>query len=350
MELQNRIPLLKSAFKLLVKNLREKDKITIITYGGNVTIALESTSGKYQDSILRVIEEMEAGGDTPGESAINLAYNKAKQSFIKDGNNRVILATDGDFNVGIADEIELQRLISLQSQTGIYLTCLGVGMGNYKDSKLEILAKKGNGNFAYIDNETEGEKILVKEMTQTLYSVADNTFMGITFNSKYVKQYRLLGFDNKQNAIADTSSVLEGGQVGSGYSTIIMFEIEPTSLINFDNLEKVLDKDFATIQINYQNVENKKKEQLQYKCVINYLPILSLPKHYGFAAAVAMFGGYIKNSKFINGVMLDDISSLAKKSVNTNSVLQTEFLHLLAKAKPIYEITKKKKKKKRGME
>lgn len=346
MELQNRMPLLKSAFKLLVKNLREKDYVTIITYGGQVNVALEATSGKYQDSIIKIIEEMDASGDTPGESAIKLAYQKAKQSFIKDGNNRVILATDGDFNVGIADEAELQRLISLQSQSGIYLTCLGVGMGNYKDSKLEILAKKGKGNFAYIDNEREGEKVLVQEMTQTLYSVADNTFMDIQFDDKYVGEYRLIGFDNKKNAIADSTSKLDGGQVGSGYTSIVLFEIEPTATINFNNLDTVLGKKIAQVQIAYENPKNNKKEKEYFECVFNYQPLLSLPKQYGFATAVAMFGSYVKESKYTNNLTLDEIKLLAMQSLDPSNNLQVEFVKLVDKAKPIYEVGKKKKKRK----
>lgn len=350
MELQNRMPLLKSAFKLLVKNLREQDKITIITYGGMVGVELEGVSGKYQDSILKVIEEMEASGDTPGESAIRLAYAKAKQYFIAKGNNRVILATDGDFNVGIADETELERLISLQSQSGIYLTCLGVGMGNYKDSKLEALAKKGNGNFAYLDNEAEAEKILVKEMTQTLFSVADNTFMDVQFDATLVQQYRLLGFDNKANALADGTNQLEGGQVGSGYSTMVLFELVPTANFTTDSVENSLEEQIAAIKISYQNVENKKKQEELFTAKANFLPLLSLPKQYGFAAAIAMFGSYIKQSKYMGKIDLDAISALLTKTIDTNNSLQVELLQLVEKAKAIYEPGKKKKKKNKGTE
>jgi Ca-activated chloride channel homolog len=345
MELQNRMSLLKTSFKLLIKNLRTKDKITIITYGGVVTVLTDALTGNEQDSLLKIVDAIETGGDTPGENAINVAYQKVKQHFIVNGNNRVIIATDGDFNVGASEEAQLEKLIIAQSQSGIRLTCLGVGVGNYKDSKLEVLAKKGNGNFAYIDNELEGEKIMVKEMTQTLFSVADNAFVQIEFDKKYVNKYRLIGFDNKLNAIADSSSKLEGGQIGSAFSTLVLFEIEPTKLIDPDIFENVLDSNFSRIVISYTDTKVNKQATLKFDNKFNFKPLLSLPKQYGFATAVAMFGSYIKESKFLpKTIDLDIISSLANKSVDYSFAIQTEFLDLLQKARLIYEPNKKKKK------
>jgi Ca-activated chloride channel homolog len=346
MELQNRMPLLKSSFKMLVKNLREKDTISIVTYGGSVDIALPPTSGKYKDSILKTIEAMEAAGDTPGESAIKLAYQLAKKSFIANGNNRVILATDGDFNVGIADEAELERMISIQSHSGIYLTCLGVGMGNYKDSKLEVLAKKGNGNFAYIDSEIEAEKILVKEMTQTLFSVADKTFMNVRFNKQYVNQYRLLGFDNKVKALVDSASAIEGGEVGSGYNSMVLFEIDPTGIVNLDAMETIHGEEIAQVLIHYTDPKTKKENDFNYQCNINFDKFNKLDSTLQFATSVAMFGGYIKQSKFMKNVTLESIMVIASQNVHPTDKLQVEFLQLLQKAEKIYEIGKKKKKKK----
>ncbi|MBS1738297.1 MAG: von Willebrand factor type A domain-containing protein, partial [Bacteroidetes bacterium] len=172
MDMPNRLPLLKAAFQLLVKNLRPIDTVSIVVYGGTVGIWLMPTSGAEKDKISKSIEELNASGDTPGEAAIRTAYKLAESTFNKKGNNRIILATDGDFNVGQASEKELESLISKEKLSGVYLTCLGVGMGNYKDSKIEILAKKGNGNFAYIDDLREAEKVLITEFTQTMYSVA----------------------------------------------------------------------------------------------------------------------------------------------------------------------------------
>src|SRR5258708_20890556 len=208
MDMDNLLPLVQSAFRLLVNNLRAKDTVSIVVYGGTTGIMLNATGGAEKEKILKVIDELVPGGSTPGESGIRLAYNVAQTHFIKGGNNRVILATDGDFNVGLKTEDELDELITRQRQSGIYLTCLGVGMGNYKDSKIQMLAKKGNGNFAYLDNFQEAEKVLLTEFTQTLYSVADDVYMNVEFNPEFVKEYRLIGFDNKISALKDSLSTI----------------------------------------------------------------------------------------------------------------------------------------------
>jgi Ca-activated chloride channel family protein len=345
MELQNRMPLLKSAFRLLVNNMREKDTISIVTYGGHVEIALPPISGKYQDSILKTIEAMEAGGDTPGESAIRIAYSIAKNNFIKNGNNRVILATDGDFNVGIADESELEKLITIQSQGGIYLTCLGIGMGNYKDSKLEALAKKGHGNFAYIDSELEAEKVLVKEMTETLFSVADNTFTNISFNPDLIRNYRLLGFDNKLNALADTGSKIDGGEVGSGYSNVVLFEIEPNEKLMKGTVQHTAGENIASVLIKFEEPRTRILNDCSYNCPVNFLPFDSLPNAFQFASAVAMFGGFIKHSSYMEKIVLDDVSKILLKCMDRNNRLQTEFYSIVEKAKKIYESGKGKRRK-----
>ena len=225
MDMPNRLPLLKASIQLFVKNLRTIDTVSIVTYGGTVGIHLQPTSGAEKEKITKSIEELDASGDTPGEAAILTAYGMARSSFIKDGNNRVILATDGDFNVGAASEKALEDLISKEKQSGVFLTCLGVGMGNFKDSKLETLAKRGNGNYAYLDDIAEAEKVLVKELTQTFYAVADDVYMNTQFNPKWVKEYRLIGFDNKRDAVSDTAIEIEGGEVGSGSSVLAIFEI-----------------------------------------------------------------------------------------------------------------------------
>ena len=202
MDLPNRLPLLKSAFSLMVDNLRQIDTVSIVVYGGVNAVWLPPTCGSEKKKILESIAELEAGGATPGESGIRAAYRLAKSTFIKGGTNRVILATDGDFNVGEQSEDELNQLINGYRGSGIYLTCLGVGMGNYKDSKLEVLANRGKGNFAYLDNEKEAEKVLMEEFAQTVYAVAKEAYIEIRFDPALVKSYRLIGFDNKLIAMA----------------------------------------------------------------------------------------------------------------------------------------------------
>ncbi|HVG41835.1 MAG TPA: von Willebrand factor type A domain-containing protein, partial [Chitinophagaceae bacterium] len=236
MDMPNRLPLLKAGFRGLVTNLRAVDSVSIVVYGGTVGVMLDATSGIEKDKIFKVIDSLTPGGSTPGESGVKLAYSVARNHFIKEGNNRVILATDGDFNVGLRTEEELQELISVQRESGIYLTCLGVGMGNYKDSKIQALAQKGNGNFAYIDSYAEAEKVLLKEFTQTLYTVADNVYLNAVFDPLYVKEYRLIGFGNKVGAIKDTAATIEGGEIGSGYSMIALFELIPVASIEKDKM------------------------------------------------------------------------------------------------------------------
>ncbi|MEO7522973.1 MAG: von Willebrand factor type A domain-containing protein, partial [Ferruginibacter sp.] len=179
MDIPNRLPLLKAAFQLLVKNLREQDTVSIVVYGGSVGVWLQPTGGNEKQKIIKAIEELTAGGDTPGEAAVKTAYALARNSFNKKGNNRIILATDGDFNVGEVNEKALEEMIIKESRSGIFLTCLGVGMGNYKDSKIETLSRNGNGNFAYIDDIREAEKVLVTEFTQTLFTVANDVFLNM---------------------------------------------------------------------------------------------------------------------------------------------------------------------------
>ncbi len=339
MDKPNRLPLLQSAFKLLADNLREKDTITVVTYGGGVGVALPPTGGNNKKKIKDVIDSLVASGDTPGEGAIRIAYDLAKKTFIKDGNNRVIIATDGDFNVGQTTEKELEDMITAYKQTGIYLTCLGVGMGNYKDSKLETLAKKGNGNFAYIDNFDEAQKVLVTEFTQTIYSVANNAFLKINFEPGSIKEYRLIGFDNKKNAAQDSTSELEGGEVGSGHSMMAIFEIVPYA------------KDSTHYHTPLAAVSLQYKTPLTVSSCLQHFTALYEPKNiesadssYRFAAVIAMFGSVLKQSKYVNNYLLEDVLTLAKTAVNMNEPRQAEFLTLIEKAIKIYKPVKRQKK------
>lgn len=331
MEKSNRLPLLQSAFKLLVENLREKDTITLVTYGGSVGIALQATSGKDKKKIKDAIDSLEASGDTPGEEAIRIAYTLAKRSFIPKGNNRVILATDGDFNIGQTSEKELEDLITNFKQTGIYLTCLGVGRGNYKDSKLEALSKKGNGNFAYIDNLQEAQKILVTEFTQTLYAVANNAYLKINFSPAFIKEYRLIGFDNKKNTIEDSTSELEGGEVGSGHSLMAIFELQPNKKESLFTHQS-----FANINLQYKVPGTENISKQHFTALYDPIRLEEADSSYRFAAAVALFGSVLKNSAYIRNYQLENLYEFAKTSVNTNDPLRKEFLALVEKAIKIY--------------
>ncbi len=346
MDLPNRLPLVKAAFQMLVKNLRPIDTVSIVIYGGTVAVWMQPTSGAEKQKIIQSIEELTASGDTPGESAIRLAYTVAKRSFIQNGNNRVILATDGDFNVGETSEKALEDLITRERQSGVYLTCLGVGMGNYKDSKLETLAKRGNGNYAYLDDIKEAEKVLVKEVTQTFYAVADDVFLNVQFNSELVKDYRLIGFDNKRDAIADSTGTLEGGEIGSGNSVLAIFELDPT--INNDSLLAIaaVNKPLAEVSLRYTPSNTKLEKRLQYKCSGESMPFGSINKDLQLGAAISMFGMKLRQSKYLPAkTNWNAIEAVAISAHNPNDYLQKEFVQLVGSAKKIYSKSKLKKKK-----
>jgi Ca-activated chloride channel homolog len=337
MDMPNRLPLLKEAFQLFVKNLRPIDKVSIITYGGIVGTWLAPTAGSEKETIISRLELLEAAGDTPGESAIEAAYKMARSTFIKGGNNRVILATDGDFNVGQITEKALDELITRQRETGVFLTCLGVGMGNFKDSKLQTLAKRGNGNYAYLDDLHEAEKVLVQELTETLYAVAEDAFINIQFNADAVSSYRLVGFDNKREAVQDAGSDLDGGEIGSGGSTMAIFEIVPT-------IKNVPNNTLGNLQLQFHDVKDKAKKGLKIDYNISAQMDTS-NSAIKFAAAVAMYGLKLKGSTFINKTSWASVKATAIAAADKTSYLQNDFLTLVDKSIELYEPSKRKKKK-----
>jgi Ca-activated chloride channel homolog len=344
MDMPNRLPLLKAAFQMFVKNLRPIDTVSIVTYGGSVGIWLQPTGGAEKDKIIKSIEELSAMGDTPGEAAIMTAYKLAERTFIKGGSNRVILATDGDFNVGASSEKALDELITKERQSGVFLTCLGVGMGNFKDSKLETLAKRGNGNYAYLDDINEAEKVLVRELSQTFYAVADDVYMNMQFNPKIVKEYRLIGFDNKRDAVSDTTIEIEGGEVGSGSSVLALFEIIPQDEKLFAG--GVIDKDgVAKLSMRYSLCNDTAHKMMEYICPTTFIDFKEMDKELQFATAVTMFGLKVKQSKYIKDAEWLDIETIASASYNEKDYLQTEFLQMIDKAKKLYKGKKGKRKK-----
>ncbi len=342
MDLPNRLPLLKEAFQMLIKNLRQKDTVSIVVYGGTVGVWLPPTSGDQKEKITKAIEGLTASGDTPGEAAIRTAYKIAENNFIKGGNNRIILATDGDFNIGLTSEKELEELIAKEKQTGVYLTCLGVGMGNYKDSKIEVLAKKGNGNFAYLDDIREAEKILVTEFTQTLYSIANDVYLTVSFNPDKVKEYRLIGYDNKRNVLDEKGDELEGGEIGAGAGNTAIFEIIPE---NTDSAKSV-NTYFANVTLHYKLPGDTTGNYVTYICPQNYLAFDSISKSLQFATAVTMFGLKLRASQYFpDDVDWNDIKNIALSSLTPGDYLENEFISLIDKCKTIYYEKKKKRKK-----
>jgi Ca-activated chloride channel family protein len=345
MDLPNRLPLLKTSFRKLVEHLRPVDTVSIVVYGSVVGVMLPPTSGSDSKKILTAIDELEPGGFTPGEAGIRQAYRLAQSTYMKNGNNRVILATDGDFNVGQKGEKDLEELITKQKLTGVYLTCLGVGMGNYKDSKIEILAKKGNGNFAYLDNEQEAEKVLVKELTQTLYAVADDVYMTVNFNPELVESYRLIGFDNKRGSLADTNNIIEGGEVGSGHSSLAIFEIIPTDKNRAEVTKGISAGTIASVDMHYRLPENKEVRKLAFRCPLHFQEFKDIPLQLRFVTSVALFGSMLHYSPHVKNITWEQELELIKANMDVNDPLHKEFLDIVTKAQKVYGPLKKKKKK-----
>lgn len=343
MDMPNRLPLIKSSFRLLAHNLRAKDSVTIVVYGGLTGVLLNCTSGADRDTILKVIDALEPGGNTPGESGIKSAYQEARSHFIKGGNNRIILATDGDFNVGLKTDQELEELIVRERDNGIYLTCLGVGMGNYKDSKIQVLAEKGNGNFAYLDNYREAEKVLMKEFTQMLYAVADNVYMDLDFNPAYVQEYRLLGFDNKVGALRDSMSNIEGGEIGSGQSLLALVEVIPTAAGR--KLESLPDASavISGIRLRYQYPGKEEGHVYRYTSPYSFRPMEALDSSFRFSAAIAMYGSLLRSSRFLKNAGWNELWALAAPSIGSGNPLQREFVELVQQSRTLYLRGRKKK-------
>jgi len=338
MDLPNKLPLIKSAFSLLVNNLRDVDTVTIVTYGNMVGVWMPPTSGNEKKKILQSIDDLTPGGATPGEAGIRAAYRVARSQLIKGGNNRVILATDGDFNEGETSEEELEKLVIQYKDWGVYLTCLGVGMGNYKDSKLETLAKKGNGNFAYLDDEQEAEKVLVREFTQTVYAVADDAYLNIAFNPSVIKNYRLIGFDNKVKVLSDSSSGIQGGEVGSGHSLLALFELTPVSA---DSISGVATDRLAKVVLNYKLPHDPVERMTCYTCPNHLIAFHDLQPCYRFATSIALFGGLLKKSPFMKQGDWKEVIEIAQESRDPEDGMQQEFIALIEKAQKIYKRNKK---------
>lgn len=314
MDMPNRLPLLKMAMHNLVNHLRPIDTISIVTYGGNVSIQLNAISGIDKEKIYQAIDALEASGSTPGSFALQTAYQLATTHFIKKGNNRVILATDGDFNVGQTSEKSLEELIVKSKQTGIYLTCLGVGMGNLKDSKLEILANKGNGTYAYIDNEEEANKILWKNFAQTLYNVAHHAVLSIQFDSSMVQDYRLMGYDNTNNTKND-SSIVEGGQLSSNFSTDIIWEIRPKKNLSAAFKDSIwLEKPIVKALFQYWSPESHDMHTLKSETTNYCIPLPSADAYTKLYTATAMYASLLRQSKYIKNSRLKEVKKIIEST------------------------------------
>ena len=344
MDEPNKLPLVQSSLKLLTDQLREKDKVAIVVYAGNAGLILPSTTRSDKIKIKEAIDGLEAGGSTAGGAGIQLAYRIAKQNFIKDGNNRVILATDGDFNVGISSDDELVRLIEKEKQSGIFLSVLGYGMGNYKDNKMQQLADKGNGNHSYIDNINEAKKVLVNEFGSTLFTIAKDVKIQIEFNPANVRAYRLIGYENRILAAEDfNDDKKDAGELGSGHTVTALYEIIPVGVKDeftksVDSLKYQSNKrslvglstnEIMTIKLRYKEPEGETSKLISQSITDSDLSE-NTSDNFKFSAAVAEFGLLLRNSAFKQESNYQQVVALANRAKGTDvNGYRTEFIKLV---------------------
>ncbi|WP_418511732.1 YfbK domain-containing protein [Corallibacter sp.] len=340
MNSQNKLPLLKSAFKLLVNQLRAKDKVSIVVYAGAAGVVLDPTSGKDKETIMNAIDKLKSGGSTAGGEGIELAYKLAVENFINDGNNRVILATDGDFNVGASSDKAMEKLIEEKRKSGVFLSVLGFGYGNYKDSKLEILADKGNGNHAYIDNMQEAQKVFGKEFGGTLYTIAKDVKIQVEFNPKKVQAYRLIGYENRMLADEDfIDDTKDAGELGSGHTVTALYELIPVGVASsylkeVNNLKYTttnsvegFSDELFTVKFRYKKPDGEKSIEMVH---VQKDELSEGSEDLNFASAVALFGMQLRQSKYYNNASMDDVVALAKKGRgDDDDGFRAEFIRLV---------------------
>ena len=338
----NKLPLLKEALKLLVKELDEQDTISIVVYAGSAGTILEPTSGNQKDKIINAIQNLQADGFTAGGQGIQHAYNLAQQNFIEGGNNRVILATDGDFNVGVSSDSALETLIEEKRELGVFLSVLGIGAGNIKDSKMQILADKGNGNYSYIDNIKEAQKVLVNDLRATLFAIAKDVKIQIEFNPSHIQQYRLIGYENrildKQDFNDDTK---DAGEIGSGHTVTAFYEIVPVGseevTLNVDDLKyqesTIIDSDeIATVKLRYKEIDEETSKLITH--IVTEDMIVENPSlDFKFASSVAEFGMLLRDSEFKGSSSLYNVYQRAMSSIGEDPFgYRGEFLELVKKS------------------
>ncbi|MDT8431015.1 MAG: von Willebrand factor type A domain-containing protein [Bacteroidales bacterium] len=266
MNAPNKLPLLKSAFRLLVNELRPQDRVAMVVYAGAAGTVLESTPGSQKTMILEAMDKLQAGGSTAGGAGLKLAYKTAEEHFMEDGNNRIILATDGDFNIGQSSDAEMERLIEQKREKGIFITVLGFGMGNYKDSKMETIADKGNGNYAYIDNVQEANKVLVSEFGGTLFTIAKDVKFQIEFNPARVKGYRLVGYENRLLNDEDfNDDTKDAGEMGAGHTVTALYELIPAGaegeVVNIDPLKYQSNRGAQGVRVNSEDQGDRNRDR-----------------------------------------------------------------------------------------
>ena len=342
MSSSNKLPLLKKSYKLLVKQLRDKDRIAIVTYAGSSGLVLPSTSGKHKHKINSAIDNLHAGGGTAGARGLQLAYEVAEKNFIKGGNNRIILATDGDFNIGPSSNSEMEKMITEYREKGIFISVTGFGMGNYKDDKMEIIADKGNGNYSYIDNLMEAKKVFINEFSGTLFTIAKDVKIQIEFNPVYVAEYRLIGYENRLLSDEDfDDDTKDAGELGAGHTVTALYEIVPANGENnkmrkLKFQESVISEDaYASQELVYIKFRYKKPDEkvsaLLEETVYNTAQDFSeSSNNFKFSAAVAGFGMILKGSEYIADCNYEMVIEMAKSAKGRDeNGYRSEFINIV---------------------
>jgi Ca-activated chloride channel family protein len=341
----NKLPLVKEAFKLLVNQLRPNDRVAIVVYAGAAGTVLPSTPGNQTATIKDALDKLSAGGSTAGGDGIKLAYKIAQENFIKGGNNRVVLASDGDFNVGVSSEGDLQQIVEEKRKNGVYLSVLGFGMGNYKDNKMETLSDKGNGNYAYIDNLQEAQKVFVHEFGGTLFTVAKDVKLQLEFNPKFVKGYRLIGYENrmlKNEEFHDDKK--DAGEMGSGHTVTALYEIIPAGvesayLAKIDELkyQKTTEPtsasqsdELVTIKLRYKQPDSETSRLMEVAVHDTHPPFARASDNFRFAVSVAEWGLLLRKSEFSGTATYEQIIQTAQNALAKDPEgYRSEFVRLV---------------------
>jgi Ca-activated chloride channel family protein len=347
----DKLPLVQASMKLLVDQLREQDRVALVVYAGNAGLVMPSTSGSHKQKIKDAIDRLEAGGSTAGGAGIRLAYQVAKENFIAGGNNRVILCTDGDFNVGVSSDSELGKLIEEKRKTGIFLTVLGYGTGNYQDSKMQKLADKGNGNHAYIDNINEARKVLVNEFGGTLFTIAKDVKLQLEFNPAKVQAYRLIGYENRMLNKEDfNNDAKDAGELGSGHTVTALYEIIPVGVKNefaektdplkYQQKDRLTaaagGQEIMTIKFRYKEPDGEVSRLIVHPVADGPADLHRSSANFRFAAAVAQFGMLLRHSEFKQQSDYEQAFMLAKGALGLDEEgYRAEFLGLLKKAEKL---------------
>lgn len=347
MDSPDKLPLLKSAFRLLTNQLRERDRVAIVAYAGSAGLVLPSTPGSDRRPILSAIDELAAGGSTAGGEGIKLAYSVARENFIPSANNRVILATDGDFNVGVSSETELLSLIERERESGVFLSVLGFGTGNIKDSRMELLADKGNGNYAYVDTINEARKVVVTELGSTLNTIAKDVKIQVEFNPVRVQAYRLIGYENRlMRADEFNDDKKDAGELGAGHSVTALYEIIPVGVrartssvdqLRYQSQNPTADaftsNELMTVKLRYKLPQSDASIMFAKSLTDDGDDLSLASENTRFVSAVAEFGMLLRDSKYKGKSSFEQCLALARDSSGRDSEgYRAEFINLVKRS------------------